>query len=197
MEKKTGYLIVKRAFDIILSIILIIVFSVLVWPWVIIVNLFFTKCHPFFVSSRIGKNKKIFKILKFRSMRLDTPNLSPYNTPKEEIYSYETKFGKFLRKTSLDETLQFFNILIGQMSFIGPRPGASEGEELLIKARDSFTPSAFLVRPGLTGLSQTYIKREHDVHLKAELDSKYVKELSFKTDLKIFFKTFGVIFKGR
>ena len=197
MKNKKGYRFVKRLVDIVLSIILIIVFSIIVWSWLIIINLFFTKGHPFFVSNRIGKNKKVFKILKFRSMRLDTPILSPYDTPKEEIYSYETKFGKFLRKSSLDETLQFFNILVGQMSFIGPRPGAAEGEELLVKARDSIEPSSFLVRPGLTGLSQTYYKRDHDVYKKAELDSKYVKELSFVTDLKIFLKTFGVIFKGR
>lgn len=186
MRKKSGYSYIKRTFDIILSIIFIIVFSLLVWPWIIVVNSFFTRCHPFFSSDRVGKNKQNFKILKFRSMRLDAPTLSPYNTPKEKIYSYETKFGRFLRKTSLDETPQFFNILVGQMSFIGPRPGASEGEEILIEVRDSFTPSPFSVRPGLTSLSQTYIMREHDVHLKSELDSKYVKELSFKTDLKIF-----------
>ena len=197
MENKKCYRFVKRTFDIILSIILIIVFSVLVWPWIIVVNLFFTKCHPFYISTKLGKNKKIFKMLKFRTMKLNTPFISAYKMSKDLLYSYETSFGKFLRKTSLDETLQFFNIFLGSMSFIGPRPGESAGEEILEEARDDVTPSPFLVRPGLTGLSQTYIKREHDVRLKAKLDSEYVKELSFKTDLKIFFKTFAIIFKGR
>ena len=108
-----------------------------------------------------------------------------------------TKVGKLLRKTSLDETLQFLNIFIGQMSVVGPRPGAKEHEDMLIKARESYTPSAFDVRPGLTGYSQVYMKRQHDVMSKAWFDSEYVKIMSPKVDIKIIVHTFLFIFKGK
>ena len=128
---------------------------VFLWWWVIPVNCFFTKFHPFFVQERIGKNKKVFKLIKFRSMRLDAdPNLAPSDMNAEHQQSMETGFGKFLRKTSIDETLQLFNILAGQMGFIGPRPGAAHNEEELIAARESYTPSAFDVRPGMSGYAQ-------------------------------------------
>ena len=116
---------------------------------------------------------------------------------KEERESYETGFGKFLRKTSLDETLQFINVLFGQMSVVGPRPGAVKDEDILTNARDSYNPSAFEVRPGITGYSQVYMKRQHDVMSKAWFDSEYVKKMSFILDLKIIVHTFFLIFKGQ
>lgn len=190
------FLVFKRLFDIIASILAILFSVLLLWWWITIINLFVTKGHPFFAPHRVGKNKKVFKMFKFRSMRMDAPIIPAYNLSKEERESLETGFGKFLRKTSLDETLQFLNILIGNMSFVGPRPGSAEGEDILIKARESYCPSAFVVKPGITGYSQVYMKRQHDVMSKAWFDSEYVKHMSFILDLKIIVHTFFIIIKG-
>ena len=195
--KRKVFLGFKRLFDILFSLFMIIVCFSLLWWWITIVNLFVTKGHPIFAPKRVGKHKKIFKMLKFRSMRVDTPIIPPYEMSDEERYSYETGFGKFLRKTSLDETLQFLNVFIGQMSIVGPRPGAAEHEDILIEARDSYTPSAFEVRPGITGYSQVYMKRQHDVMSKAWFDSEYVKKMSFVLDLKIIVHTSLFIFNGK
>ena len=129
-------------------------------------------------------------------MRNDAPILPPYEMSKEEHHSYETRFGRFLRITSIDETLQFINVLFGQMAIVGPRPGAAEGEDILIKARDSYNPSAFMVKPGITGFSQVYMKRQHDSMSKAWFDSYYVKEMSFILDLKIIAHTIFRPIKG-
>jgi len=130
-------------------------------------------------------------------MKKDAPVIPPYEMTAEQLKSNETLFGRFLRKTSLDETLQFFNILFGQMSFVGPRPGAAENEEMLVKARESYTPNAFDIKPGLTGYSQVYMKRQHDVLSKAWFDSEYIKKMSPLLDLKIIAHTFFYIFRGK
>ena len=168
----------------------------LLWWWVTIINFIVTKGHPFFAPERLGKNKKVFRMFKFRSMKKDAPIIPPYEMSKEDMNKYETGFGKFLRKTSIDETLQFINVLIGNMSIVGPRPGASKDEDILVEARDSYTPSAFEVKPGITGYSQVYMKRQHDAMSKAWFDSEYVKKMSFILDIKIVLKTLFVI-KGR
>ena len=195
-KKQKTYLFFKRLFDILFSLFMIILSISLLWWWITIINLIVTKGHPFFAPERVGKNKKVFRMFKFRSMRIDTPVIPPYEMSEEERNSYETGFGRFLRKTSLDETLQFINVLISNMSVVGPRPGASKDEEILIKARDSYTPSPYLVKPGITGYSQVYMKRQHDVMSKAWFDSEYVKKMSFILDLKIVVKTLFVI-KGK
>ena len=140
-------------------------------------------------------------MIKFRSMRLDAnPNLAPSDMTEQSQKNMETGFGKFLRKTSLDETPQLFNIFIGQMAFIGPRPGAAHNEEELIKLRESYKPNAYDVRPGLSGYAQTKMDREHDPKQKAYYDHVYVKRLSLWFDIKIFVYTglqvFGAV-KGR
>ena len=184
------YLPFKRLLDILVSIPMIILCAIFLWPWIIIINLFASKGHPFFAPIRLGKDKKPFKMFKFRSMRIDAPIIPPYEMSDEQRESYETGFGKFLRKTSLDETLQFINVLIGDMSLVGPRPGAAENEDILTNARDSYNPSPYLIRPGITGYSQVYMKRQHDAMSKAWFDSQYVQIMSFKLDFKIFVKTF-------
>ena len=196
MNKKRLYLFIKRTFDIIFSLIMILVCFVLLWWWVTIINLFASKGHPFFAPKRIGKHKKVFKMYKFRSMKVDAPIIPPYEMTDKQREMYETGFGRFLRKTSIDETLQFINVLFGQMSIVGPRPGANEHEDNLIKARESYTPNAFEVRPGITGYSQVYMRRQHDVMSKAWFDSEYVKKMSLIIDLKIILHTFLFI-KGR
>ena len=176
---------------------MMIICFLLLWWWVFIINLFVSKGHPFFVPKRLGKDKRVFKMFKFRSMKIDAPIIPPYEMSKEEAESYETKFGRFLRKTSIDETLQFINVFIGNMSLVGPRPGAEKDEDMLIKARDSFIPSAYEVKPGITGYSQIYMKRQHDVMSKAWFDSEYVKKMSSILDLKIIVHTFLLMFKGK
>ena len=136
-------------------------------------------------------------MFKFRSMRKDAPIIPPYEMTDEQLKSLETKFGRFLRKTSLDETLQFINVFIGNMSIVGPRPGAKENEDILIKARESYTPNAFDVKPGITGYSQVYMKRQHDVMSKAWFDSEYVKIMNPWVDFKILIHTFFYMFKGK
>lgn len=164
-------------------------------------NAIVTKGHPFFVHRRIGKHKKTFGCIKFRSMRLDAnPNLAPSDMNEATQKSMETGFGKFLRKSSIDETPQLLNIFIGQMAFIGPRPGAAQNEDYLIECREKYTPNAYDVRPGISGYAQIKMKKDHDPEFKAEWDHKYVLRMSFWFDTKIFVYTFLKIFgavKGR
>lgn len=184
------YLPFKRVLDIILSIEGIVFCLAFLWWWVFIINLFVTKGHPIFRQERYGKHKKVFKILKFRSMKMDAdPYLAPSSISGEEYYNMETKFGRFLRKTSIDETLQLFNILIGQMSFVGPRPGAAKNEDALVVEREKYSPNAFDVKPGLTGLAQVEMKRKHEIGIKAKYDNRYVTNLSLSLDTKIFIQT--------
>ena len=189
------YLPIKRLIGLFGSFLGILVCAVFLWWWVIPINCISTKGHPFFVHKRLGKNKKVFNLLKFRSMRLDVdPNIPPATITEETQKSFETKFGSFLRKSSIDETLQLFNIFIGQMAFIGPRPGAAMNEDDLVVAREKFVPNAFAVKPGLSGYAQLKMNREHGQEEKAFNDHYYVQNLSFWFDCKIFFLTIFKIF---
>jgi len=188
------YLVIKRLIDILGSLIGILFCFSLLWWWIFIINLIVTKGHPIYVQRRVGKHKKEFGLLKFRSMRIDAPEVAPSDIDIETHHKMETKFGSFLRKTSLDETLQLFNIFIGQMSFIGPRPGAAHNEEELIRLREQYTPNAFDVKPGLGGWAQLKNKRAHDPEAKARLDHEYVVKLSLWLDIKIFVLTILHIF---
>ena len=191
------YLPLKRLIDIFGSILGILVCFILLWWWIIPINAIATKGHPFFVQQRLGKHKKVFGLIKFRSMRMDAdPNKAPSGMDVKEQASMETGFGKFLRKTSLDETMQLLNIFVGQMSFIGPRPGAAINEEDLVIAREKYTPNAYEVKPGLGGLAQNKMRRDHDPEKKAEFDSEYVKKISLWFDIKLFFATIFRLFNG-
>ncbi len=153
-------------------------------------NAIVTKGHPFFIHERYGKGKKVFKLIKFRSMKMDAdPNLSPSKMDIDQQSSMETGFGRFLRKTSFDETIQLLNFFIGNMAFVGLRPGAALNEEDLVLAREKHNPNAFCVRPGLNGLAQVKMKREHGPNIKAKYDHEYVKNLSFWLDVKLFVLT--------
>lgn len=145
----------------------------------------------FFKQNRVGKKKKIFKILKFRTMRIDTPHDAPtheLNDPKKWI----TKVGSFLRKTSLDEIPQIFNIFAGQMAIIGPRP-ALWNQDDLIAERDKY--GANDIRPGLTGWAQINGRDELEIPVKAALDGEYVQRMSFAFDCKCFFGTIAAVCK--
>lgn len=197
-KKQKLYLLFKRLVDIIVSIICIPICLVFFWWWIFIINLSVTKFHPLFTQKRFGYKKNVFKIIKFRTMKMSANSeLPPSKMSGKEQYEMTTKFGFFLRKSQLDETLQLFNILIGQMSFVGPRPGAITNEEELVKAREQFTQNAYGVKPGLTGLAQIELIDKHNPLLKAEKDSEYVRNISFTLDVKIFFKTLLYKFKRK
>ncbi len=191
------YLVIKRLIGIFGSFIGILVCFPLLYWWIFIINLFVTKGHPIYVQQRVGKHKKVFGILKFRSMRIDAPEVAPDDSNKEALKKMETGFGRFLRKTALDETPQLFNIFIGQMAFIGPRPGAAHNEDELIRLRESYNPSAFEVKPGLSGYAQLKSNRTHNPAQKAELDHEYVKNISLWLDIKIFVQTFFLVFRKK
>ena len=147
----------------------------------------------FFRQRRVGAHKTHFNILKFRTMRGDTPHDVPTHLLKNAD-SYITKSGAFLRKTSLDELPQIYNILLGEMSIIGPRP-ALYNQYDLIEARDK--AHANDVRPGLTGLAQVNGRDELPIDVKARYDGEYAANVTFLGDLKIFFGTFGYVFQRK
>ncbi len=194
------YLFFKRAIDIFGSLLGIILLS----P-ILLIAAFLTKITSkgpiLFKQERAGKGLKTFHIYKFRSMYVDAPNIAPENMSQEKQQSLITKWGHFMRRTSIDEFPQLFNILKGDMSFIGPRPSLPMGLETdLIQARLSYVPNAYEVKPGLSGYAQIHMKRSHDIYAKAKFDSYYVAHLSFWFDLKIFIYSFLVLFgfaKGR
>ncbi len=174
----------KRALDILLSLAGIIVLS----PVYLILALAIKLDSPgpiFFKQKRVGIHKTHFPILKFRTMRIDTPHDVPTHllgNPDQWI----TRVGKFLRKTSLDELPQIFNIFAGQMSVIGPRP-ALWNQDDLIAERDKY--GANDVRPGLTGWAQINGRDELEIDVKARYDGEYVQKMSFGFDVKCFFGT--------
>ena len=175
----------------------IIVCFVLLWWWIIPVNAIVTKGHPFFARHRIGKNGKAFRCLKFRSMRVDA---DPHMTSRDESMKDSiTGFGRFLRSSSIDETPQLFNILIGQMAFIGPRPLIDVNEDVItVNLRKE--NGSIKLRPGLSGYAQIHRRGELDPEEKAMYDGIYLEHFSLWWDIKIFIYTFLKSFgaaKGR
>lgn len=182
------YLPIKRLLDIILSIWIIILLS----PLFLLLSLIIKLDSPgpiFFRQKRIGKNKKPFEILKFRTMN----NNAPPNIPTHMLDNpeqYITKTGKFLRKTSLDELPQAFNIFKGEMSIVGPRP-ALWNQEDLIAERDKYGANDIV--PGLTGWAQINGRDELNISLKAKFDGEYVHKMSFIMDVMCCWKTIGAV----
>ena len=145
-----------------------------------------------FKQKRVGIHKSHFNILKFRTMRIDTPKDTPTHllaNPQQ----YITRVGKFLRKTSLDELPQIINILKGDMAIVGPRP-ALWNQFDLIDERDKY--GANDVRPGLTGWAQINGRDELEIDVKARLDGEYVEKMSFGFDVKCFFGTVKSVMKS-
>ena len=145
----------------------------------------------FFRQKRVGIHKTHFNILKFRTMKMETPHDTPTHL-LENPQQYITRVGKVLRKTSLDELPQIFQIFTGKMSIIGPRP-ALWNQFDLIEARDKY--GANDVRPGLTGWAQINGRDELPIDVKARLDGEYVEKLSFLFDCKCFFGTITSVLK--
>lgn len=178
---------IKRILDIIFSGLgLIILFPVYV---MIALAIKFEDAGPvFFTQKRIGQNKQYFKLHKFRTMKISTPHDIPtHMLTNPELYI--TKIGKFLRVHSLDELPQIWDIFIGNMSIIGPRPGLWN-QDILTAERDKY--SANNVKPGLTGWAQINGRDELAIPVKAKLDGEYVKKISLKMDIKCFLKSISV-----
>lgn len=180
----------KRFFDIILS-----ALAILVLSWLIIILAIIIKSTSkgpvLFKQKRVGKDKTYFNILKFRTMRMDTPKDVPTHLLIDPD-QYITTIGRFLRKTSLDELPQLFNILIGDMAIVGPRP-ALWNQEDLITERDLYDANA--VRPGLTGLAQVSGRDELPIPVKARYDGEYVDNISLMKDMMLIVKTIGSVLK--
>lgn len=138
-----------------------------------------------FAQKRVGRNKTHFQMYKFRSMRTDAPKDMPTHLLQSPD-AYITRTGRFLRKTSLDELPQLFNIFLGQMSIIGPRPALWNQYDLL-EARDRY--GANDIRPGLTGWAQIHGRDELEIEEKAALDGYYTAHMGLALDVKCFFGT--------
>ena len=184
------YLIIKRLIDLVLSFLALVILS----PFFLI--LFFlikldSKGPVLFKQKRVGRFKKHFSILKFRTMRIYTPKDTPTHLLKDPL-QYITRVGRFLRKTSLDELPQIINILKGDMSIIGPRP-ALWNQDDLIKERDLY--HVHDIPQGLTGYAQVNGRDELPIPVKAKLDGYYLKHMSLRLDIVIFFKTIFSVFK--
>lgn len=186
-----NYLKLKRGIDIVLSLLALIVLSPLFLILCIEIKLE-SEGPILFKQKRVKQYKKHFYILKFRTMRIDTPKDTPTHlltNPDQWI----TKVGKFLRKTSLDELPQIINILKGEMSIIGPRP-ALWNQYDLIEERDKYKANDVPV--GLTGLAQISGRDELEIDVKSKIDGKYAQNISFLMDLKCFFATIFSLIKA-
>lgn len=181
----------KRVIDVVLSSLGLIILSPL-FLFIIIAIKVDSKGPILFKQKRVGKDKVLFKIYKFRTMKIDTPNDAPTHLLKNPDF-FITKVGKFLRKTSLDELPQLINIFKGEMSIIGPRP-ALWNQYDLVKERDKYQAND--IYPGLTGWAQINGRDELPIQKKAALDGEYVKGISFLFDLKCFFGTVISVIKS-
>ena len=174
-----GYQRIKRVFDRVVALLGLIIASPLFAILILLIKLD-SRGPIFFKQKRVGIHKTHFYILKFRTMRIDTPKDTPTHLLKE-AEKYITSMGKTLRKTSLDELPQLINILKGDMSFVGPRP-ALWNQFDLIEERDKYGANDIL--PGLTGWAQINGRDELPIGEKANLDGAYVKKISLIFDLK-------------
>lgn len=182
--------LVKRLLDIIFSIIGIVVFSIPMVFFALIIK-FEDKGPAIFKQKRVGIHKTYFNIYKFRSMKMSTPKDKPTHL-LDNPEQYLLKCGKWMRKTSVDELPQLFNIFKGDMSIIGPRP-ALWNQDDLVAERDKYEAND--VTPGLTGWAQVNGRDELEIPVKAKLDGYYAKNLSFGLDIKCFFLTIVKVFK--
>ncbi len=189
--------IIKRGFDIGLSLIAILVLM----PFTVLVALCVFACdgkNPIHSQRRVGKDNKEFIMYKFRSMRSDAPEIptGEFENPNE----YITPLGRILRKSSIDELPQLFNVLLGHMSLVGPRP-ALWNEALLIEAREARGINS--IRPGLTGLAQVNGRARLSLERRIAFDGEYAAALkkgglkAFIMDILCILKTFIVVFKFR
>lgn len=187
-KNKVLYLIIKRMMDVILSIIGLFIFFI---PFIVIFFLikFSSKGDVIYWSERIGQNNKIFKMPKFRTMRIDTPSIATHLLKKPE--EWITPIGKILRKYSLDEIPQLWSIILGKMSVVGPRP-ALYNQDDLINLRKKYNVDTLV--PGLTGLAQIRGRDDLSIEDKVKVDREYLEKCSLIMDLNIILITIKKVF---
>ena len=175
------FLIFKWLFDRVLAICLIVTLMPI---YIIIAIIIFLQDRgkPIFKQMRVGKNGNQFMFYKFRSMPLKTPSVESHERDKLKI----TPFGKFIRRSNLDELPQFFNVLKGDMSFIGPRPPIPSQENLIALRREN---KSLFLNPGLTGWAQVNSYDNMSEEAKAKFDGEYADRISLKMDVLILFET--------
>ena len=172
-------LLPKRAFDISLSLLLLLLLSPLLLILALLIKM--TSTGPvLYWSSRVGKNNKLFRMPKFRSMLIDAPQLATHLLLVPSLYL--TPFGSFLRRTSLDELPQLFSILVGDLSFVGPRPALFNQDDLVALRTER---GIHMLVPGLTGWAQVNGRDELQIPVKVQFDYEYLMRRSFKFDLYI------------
>lgn len=180
----------KRFFDVICSAAALVLLSPLMAVTALVIRVFDGK-RVVFCQQRVGRNGELFTIYKFRTMKVGTRNAA--TSDLRESQSQVTRIGKFLRKTSIDELPQLWNILKGDMSFIGPRPLIPEEKEIHELRRKA---GVYKVRPGITGLAQVNGRDEITIEQKVAFDSKYANERNLLTDISILFQTVRVVLTG-
>lgn len=183
-------LLIKRIIDVVFSVVLLIVLSI---PFFIIAILIKvdSKGVVFYRQKRVGKNGKLFEIYKFRTMVADADKIGSFSTSKND--SRITKVGAFLRKTSLDELPQVINVILGEMSFIGPRPDVPQQKELY--SEEEFT-QRHQVLPGITGLAQCVNRHTATLEERKQSDIYYANNVSLALDMKIILLTVKTVLKG-
>lgn len=183
-EHKMYKRVIKRGLDIILALV-----GMLLASWLFLLIAIAIRIDDpgpvFFAQKRVGARGKYFALYKFRSMKMSTPHDTPTHL-LEDPEQYITRVGKFIRRTSLDELPQLWNILRGDMSIIGPRPALWNQEDLLAR-REQY--GANDIKPGLSGWAQVNGRDELPIERKAELDGEYVSRMSFLFDAKCVFLT--------
>lgn len=191
-SKKRGTRFVKRMFDMLVSLCMLVVLLPILLV-VAVIAAVDTKGSPLFIQERMGRNGKPFRMVKFRTMSVQAPaNVATHQLVGAE--QYISKVGGLLRKLSLDELPQLWNIFKGDMSFVGPRPVVLTENDLLdLRAKNG----ALSVRPGLTGLAQVNGRDTVTVVQKACLDGIYARNVSVKMDLRILCKTVGYVLHSR
>ena len=190
--KQRAYILFKRILDIVISFFMLLLLSPILLILAIMVKMT-SKGNVIFSQDRIGQYGKVIKVYKFRTMMMQAPQ-SKSTLELSNSGEYVTKVGKFLRATSLDEILQLFNVIKGDMSIIGPRPLIPEEYEVhkLRKEND-----VYLIRPGITGLAQVNGRDYLDAESKVRFDTQYLHSLSLSMDVKIIFKSLAVVFKQK
>lgn len=183
---------IKGKLDILGAILFLPIFLIILIPVSILIKLD-SKGPIFYQGERVGKNLKKYKMFKFRSMVVNAPDVrnedgSTYNEVND---SRQTRVGRILRKTSIDELPQILNVLNGDMSFVGPRPSPTGNEELY----DENYLEKFSVKPGITGFTQAYFRNNASIKERQRNDLFYINNLSFLLDVKILLKTLKTVFK--
>lgn len=183
---------IKKLLGFIFSLLGLPVFALI---FIVVAPVIFMEDHGpiFYNCSRLGRNGKVYKMFKFRTMKVNAPDLrnkdgTTYNSENDPRL---TKIGRILRKTSLDETPQLLNVLIGNMSFIGPRPDLPTSIQELYRPGDE---KKLTVNPGITGYSQAYYRNSSTIAQRFDGDVFYAENISFLLDVKIFFRTIKTVF---